>query len=476
MEKARTFEISLVLLLIVCAGLLFYLIELTAAPTGAQGWEMAANGSIDYMFIGSNDTLYTFQGNNVTAILPDGTVKWSFHVQGDLRLVNNWSVSDFTPMNGINYNSVQPYVVANESAGTLYVYAFQSLSQSDIDTIRNNGYVAHTSQILALSPQGELEWMYPVTGEITIEDIEIDQGDMAFALPDPVAICGQNGRLYVYHDHREDVLRDNGSLLFTLNNVSEPAAVDEKGNAYIVKATSQANDHPVYVADGSDDRNWDFFVVSPQGNLTDGSSAPVTVTSLTGQNRSEYEQLTEIARISDGMDIYHGYTDETWINGTLLANVTSYSRPIVVETNGDAYGIAAIRYYGKSTDNGLITVDKTEIYTKGPKIPVFTPVFYSISGTVEAYGPEGKLLWSCDTGESIRSLYTEKNVRHEYDTLPLYRNHTLYAFVSNGVVALDTGGNLQWVRHLDTHSPYGLMSVDNPSATYSYSPFMLTEI
>lgn len=83
MRKARSFEISLVLLLIVCVGLLYYMIVILGAPQVTKGWEAPANGSIDYMFLGSNDTLYVFQGNQISAILPDGSLKWKYTAPGN---------------------------------------------------------------------------------------------------------------------------------------------------------------------------------------------------------------------------------------------------------------------------------------------------------------------------------------------------------------------------------------------------------
>ena len=83
MERSHAFETVLVLILIGLIGLVFFMIISTPQP--AQGWEMQGNGSVDYMFTGSDDTLYVFQGNNITAIRNDGYIAWSQRMPDEWR-------------------------------------------------------------------------------------------------------------------------------------------------------------------------------------------------------------------------------------------------------------------------------------------------------------------------------------------------------------------------------------------------------
>ncbi len=95
MERSHAFETVLVLILIGLIGLMFFMI--TSAPQPAKGWEMQGNGSVDYMFTGSDDTLYVFQGNNITAVGNDGRVAWCLHVPDEWKAVQRLATGTRTP-------------------------------------------------------------------------------------------------------------------------------------------------------------------------------------------------------------------------------------------------------------------------------------------------------------------------------------------------------------------------------------------
>jgi hypothetical protein len=63
-----------------------------------------------------------------------------------------------------------------------------------------------------------------------------------------------NGRVLVFHDYREDVLDRAGKLLFTLDNVAGPMAVDASGHMYGVAAGKPGI--PLNNLTGLDD--WDY--------------------------------------------------------------------------------------------------------------------------------------------------------------------------------------------------------------------------
>ncbi len=84
---------------------------------------------------------------------------------------------------------------------------------------------------------------------------------------DTASIQAANGRVYVFHDYQETVIDGNGSVLFTIANVSDPAAVDDRGYIYTV---SPVKTDPVLEGGVYDYRIPSSIVnaYSPDGNLS----------------------------------------------------------------------------------------------------------------------------------------------------------------------------------------------------------------
>jgi len=223
MERSRAFETVLVLILIGLIGLLFFMIAST--PQQAKGWEMQGNGSVDYMFTGSDDTLYVFQGNNVTAIQDDGQIAWNLHVPDE------WKVID---IDGYGYR----IPVVDEAGGTLYLYLtgpIRNMTEVSNDTfgVRYAAYV--DSKLIAISPEGNISWGYTfVTGATAWDNWGTVYG---YFLPWKPDARSYDGRVFLSHDNQEDILSGDGKLQFTIGNITNPVAVDEKGNIYAARAT-----------------------------------------------------------------------------------------------------------------------------------------------------------------------------------------------------------------------------------------------
>ena len=79
MGRSFVFEAALALIVIVLSCVLFLMIASTPHQEAA-GWELPGNGSVDYMFVGGNDTLYAFRGNDIAAVRSDGSMVWSISI------------------------------------------------------------------------------------------------------------------------------------------------------------------------------------------------------------------------------------------------------------------------------------------------------------------------------------------------------------------------------------------------------------
>ncbi|HEY3273252.1 MAG TPA: winged helix-turn-helix transcriptional regulator [Methanocella sp.] len=224
MERSHAFETVLVLILIGLIGLVFFMIVST--PQQAQSWEMQGNGSVDYMFTGSDDTLYVFRGNNVTAIESDGRVAWSLHVPDEWRLSTIPESWGHVP-------------VVGENDGRLYLYLSQpsSLKESapiiPVDPWSTYKGCTISAKVMAISPDGTVSWEYPFTAGVRSWTNGLDSG---YRLSDDVVIRPYENRVMVYHDNKENVLDDDGKFLFNIGNISGPVAVDSGGHMYAVEA------------------------------------------------------------------------------------------------------------------------------------------------------------------------------------------------------------------------------------------------
>jgi len=442
MEKSQVFELILVLLL-ACGGALWYL--MTSAASAPAGWEIAANGTLDYMLIGSNDTLYVFQGNNVSAILPNGSLKWRYTVPDRYRVINSYSVtSDRAALSGYSSDSVRSYPVVEESNGSLYLFALRTLNGEDRLRFATRQRIDLNSTVLALSPDGVEKWEYPL------------------AATSPT-ISAAGDRILIYHDHEEEVLALNGTKLFTIDDLAGSVTVTEAGELCGVKTTS-AYTHDSYIdLKGTTVLVENSYEVSAQGlsavsYIPDGSLSLEIV--LESESSSATELLTAIARNCSGrMEVYHDDSSDDWMNGTLLGTYEEGTPHLIAFDTGEIYRIRAI----KTTLD-----DDTTVYREATPQLAGRDTAVVTSGNVVGYDSEGRLLWSTDLGEPVTSQGTSESTGKQYQSLPLYRNGTLYAFVSNGVAALDPAGHILWTRHLvgGQYEPFSLMPIDSAGNIY----------
>jgi hypothetical protein len=90
MRRPQAFETALALLLVILTCTLYLMIATT--PQAASGWEIQGTGNADHLFVGSNNTLYAFSDNNITAIDSGGRRLWNLTVPDEWKVLNTWEV------------------------------------------------------------------------------------------------------------------------------------------------------------------------------------------------------------------------------------------------------------------------------------------------------------------------------------------------------------------------------------------------
>ena len=250
MKKSYAFETVLVVLLICLAGLAYYMIA--SASQSAHAWEKQANGSVDYMYVGDNDMLYTFGDNNVSAYSKDGDPVWQLDVPAEWNILNTWSMPVFSTNNGGMGSTFTSYPIVEENNGSLYLLAIYALNWTDIDIAKNTTEksigtdyyyetptvpdISKPAMVMKISPDGKVDWEYSFNINISSWDIGGLVEPQYFEMEKPIAISVYCDRIYVFHDYTVDVLDGGGNRLFSIPDAAAPAAVDNSGNIYIVQA------------------------------------------------------------------------------------------------------------------------------------------------------------------------------------------------------------------------------------------------
>ena len=247
--------VTILLLLLI---FVMYVMVAGNAPQAVNGWNVTIGGQAPYLYAGDNGTLYVFSGNNVSMIGADGAVKWRVGVPENWTITNEWSQpTAYNDLNGISWTDFgrnggfrpdyAPAVAAEN--GILYMYVRPNLLV-DANS-QNTTYGVERAlgpdwkkqpvyaRLMAISQDGTVLWNKP------LDNVTNEYLDDGWTQIDNVMITCSSGRIYVYHPYNLTVLDDNGSFLFRLDNVSDPAAVDEYGDVYAVPAVKPST----YISD-----------------------------------------------------------------------------------------------------------------------------------------------------------------------------------------------------------------------------------
>jgi len=233
MERSQAFNATLFIVLICLIGLLCFMI--ISKPPVTQGWEVQGNDRVYYLLTGSDDTLYAFHGDNVTAIESNGSIAWNYQVPDGWKVIAPPDMSSIYSGYLWSYND---HPVVSESSGTIYLCLYSPESISHMSTGNSSSDNRVLSKVVAISPQGYATWEYQLyTYTMPWSD---------YGSPGSMAIQAYGDRIYIFHDYEEEILSASGKPLSRIGNASEPGAIDEAGNVYIVRAVK-----PDVTANGS---------------------------------------------------------------------------------------------------------------------------------------------------------------------------------------------------------------------------------
>jgi len=240
MRKPAAIGIAIVILL--AASLL--LLVIWTGNEGVTEREIPGIGTPEYIYTGDDDTLYLFSAKNITAVSPDGTLKYRFSLPANYSFCERWNF-DSSWDNVYVRESGQP--IASSDNGTLYTYLVPDGGEAK-EEVEDDTPVEYydTGLLLSISPEGRQQWSLPLES-LLVPTREYQYTDSLF-VPGPLEytievlsdahISVSNGTLYVFHGYNETTIDANGTLLWTIGGVTDPATVDETGNIYVVGVSS----------------------------------------------------------------------------------------------------------------------------------------------------------------------------------------------------------------------------------------------
>ena len=242
MNKSAAVGLAIVCLLAITILLLIYWTD----GEGAAGKEIPGIGTPDYIYTGDDDTLYLFSGRNITALSPDGTLKYRYELPPDYSVGKRWYFD--LSKDSVYVREIDQRIVSSANS-TLYVY----LVPTGTEIYEDDGYNAlalteyyGTGLLLSIGPDGRQEWSLPLESlivpdrEYQYPDSPVSVGPLNFtieALSDAyISVC--NGTLYVFHGYNVTAIDARGTPLWTIGDVTDPAVVDDAGNIYVVDVSS----------------------------------------------------------------------------------------------------------------------------------------------------------------------------------------------------------------------------------------------
>ena len=225
MAKGDTFMGIIMLLLIALAFILCVMIAGNSPSTG--NWELGDLGQVSYMQAGGDDTLYAFSGNSIYAIDSHGSLRWNFTTPAQWSLCLNKghiraSAIENVYSEGIS-NHGQDTPIFSTFGSNIYLLATTNRNASGpSDKIWDINNIINNLSVVSISQTGRVSWSLPVSGGLSIESW--------------AAIDARQEGVYLFHEYNETLIDHRGNVVWNIENVSDPAAVDEQGFVYTVSA------------------------------------------------------------------------------------------------------------------------------------------------------------------------------------------------------------------------------------------------
>jgi hypothetical protein len=213
-RRGILFEAAVAIVIVFLVFIVYYMVA-TSAPAAAVRWTTPTYDQPKYIYPGDNGTLYSFTGNSIYAFDSEGQPVWNVSIPDEWRISINWlrlkDTGDIAVGGFTGIDEVSPVVAT--SGGTLYVYARPNVTSAGDGIQTSNNVTA----VFAISPEGSILWTRYLASRL------ITYGGASM---DTASIHAHGDRVYVFHDYEETVIDRSGKVLFTIDSVSDPAAVD----------------------------------------------------------------------------------------------------------------------------------------------------------------------------------------------------------------------------------------------------------
>jgi predicted transcriptional regulator len=209
-----------------------------------------------------------------------------------------------------------------------------------------------------------------------------------------------NGVLYTVDGSSVYAIGEDGKIIWDL-------AIPDK---YKINGKNEKWTGMAAAVDGSG-----FYIIVGPGNEPERGElmaiAPLTF------KRDDYNRVRPGLRVMDGRIYLYHYHNQIILdaNGSIVCNLNDIYNQAGVDDSGNMY------------------------------------VFCGGNGSLEALDRDGKLLWRHSSGDYNVSITGGWN---NVIDQPYYRNGTLYVWLTNGVMALDTSGNKLWTKFYEDQSTY----------------------
>lgn len=221
-RKSILFEAAVALVILFLAFAIYAMVS-SSTTAAAVKWTTPTYDQPRYIYAGDGGLLYSFTGNSIYAFDDEGRALWNLTLPENYSISTEWlrleDTSDILAGGFTGTTEVAPTVAS--SGGVLYVYARPNRTANTSDIITVDAY----TQVFAISADGIILWSVPLESRLIL---------YGSASLDTVSISASGGRVYVFHDYAETVIDGTGRVLFTIDGVSDPAAIGEDGSIYTV--------------------------------------------------------------------------------------------------------------------------------------------------------------------------------------------------------------------------------------------------
>lgn len=408
MKKPMIFE-GIIITLLIVLSFIMYIMVAAGSPSSQDGWDLPVEKPPIYMTVGDDGNLYSFTNDKVHAIGPDGSLLWSYTAMDRWQLCKEF-VRPIAIMENLTVtHGVEPVPVFDSGDSMAYVYA----------TRPNQTYEELQREYM--------RWMVS-----------------SVYRPPPFTLKESPSVITVTSEVSSNRITQYESPVTVTPVTVTPV---DTADAACIHVSAMPYPEGIYTVDLEReyqrlDRS--LIAISSEGK-------PLWNHTIKGDG-SRFDDVSINAR-GDRVYLFHGY-NETVLDpdGDTVFEIENVSSPAAVDDQGYVYLVPAIKR------------DWTSSYDPDRK---FYTDLRTPSSVVQSYYPNGTLHWSRDIGSPILTQYVVEEIRHRYGTLPLYDNGTLYVPVENGIVALDSNGNIKWSKlSEDTFTLFEQMPFDEKGNVY----------